>query len=75
MFRRSKYVVGENIRRYRKEKGWTQYDLAKAMGTSQSTVYLSEHAKRNINCDMVDQFADALGILPVYLFEDWSDGE
>ena len=54
-------VIGETIEQMRLEKGWTQGDLAEAVGTSQSAIHRMEKGSQNISLEMVKKLSEALG--------------
>ena len=54
-------VIGETIEQMRLEKGWTQDDLAEAVGTSQSAIHRMEKGNQNISLEMVKKLSEALG--------------
>lgn len=53
--------IGQKIQSCRKEKGWTQDELAKKMGISRATVAQYEAGKRKPKYETIVRFADALG--------------
>jgi len=57
-----KETIGQRILRLRKEKGYTQIDLANAIGISQILVSNYERGRLRINHEMVIRFAMALGV-------------
>lgn len=57
--------VGENIRKYRKEKGLTQSELAHKTSLALSTIQRYEKGHRQPTMQVLQKIADALGI-PVY---------
>lgn len=60
--------IGERIRNKRKEKGWSQRDLAEKMGYSNhSTVGKIETGKVDLPQSKVVQFAEVLGVSVAYL--------
>ena len=54
-------VIGETIEQMRLEKGWTQDELAKAVGSSQSAVHRIEKGGQNISLEMIKKLSEALG--------------
>lgn len=54
-------VIGETIEQMRLEKGWTQYDLAQAAGSSQSAIHRIEKGGQNISLEMIKKLSEALG--------------
>ena len=54
-------VIGETIEQMRLEKGWTQGDLANAVGSSQSAIHRIEKGGQNISLEMVKKLSEALG--------------
>lgn len=63
MVKNSKYqqLVGETIERLRIKKGWTQEDLAKAVGSSQSAIHRIEKGGQNVSLLMINKLSRALG--------------
>ena len=53
--------IGEAIMRLRLEKGWTQAELARRAGTSQSAVHRIEKGLQNVSLDMVKRLSDVFG--------------
>lgn len=73
MRKNTQKVVAENVMKYRKEKGLTQYELGIRCGwASNSIVNYIEKGTRNIRLDKLDKLADALEISVIDLVEDWS---
>jgi transcriptional regulator with XRE-family HTH domain len=60
--------VGEEVKRLRQAKGWTQEQLAVYAGSSQPTVNLLEAGKRNPSAATLDKLARALKVEVVDLF-------
>src|ERR671910_3783346 len=60
--------VGEEVKRLRQAKGWTQEQLAVYAGSSQPTVNLLEAGKRNPSAATLDKLARALEVEVVDLF-------
>ena len=60
--------VGEEVKRLRQAKGWTQEQLAVYAGSSQPTVNLLETGKRNPSAATLEKIARALEVEVVDLF-------
>ena len=60
-------VIGETIEHMRLEKDWTQEDLAKAVGTSQSAIHRIEKGRQNISLEMIKKLSEALGKQILYI--------
>ena len=60
--------VGEEVKRLRQAKGWTQEQLAVYAGSSQPTVNLLEAGKRNPSASTLEKLARALEVEVVDLF-------
>ncbi len=54
--------LGENIKKYRKEKGLTQTELAIKSDLSKNAIYNYENNKRVPNIDILNKIASALQI-------------
>lgn len=57
-------TVGQNIRRLRTMRGWTQEVLAEAAGVHRTYVGSVERGERNMGLDNLERFAEALGVSP-----------
>ena len=53
--------IGAVIERLRIQKGWTQADLAKAVGSSQSAIHRIEKGNQNVSLEMLNKLSDKLG--------------
>lgn len=62
MRRKLKYVVGENIRRIRFQRGLTQEQLAEELGMSVRYLAGVERGERNLSLDTLDDLAARLGV-------------
>lgn len=60
--------VGKRIEMARKQKGWTQFDLAANLDMSRGAVCHYETGAREPSLTMLDQLADTLGVTMDYLF-------
>ena len=57
------YIIGQNIRKYRKQKGWSQKDLSDAADIDRANISGIENGERGVmNCVMLKRFARALGV-------------
>lgn len=54
-------VIGETIAHMREEKGWTQEELAKAVGTSQSAIHRIEKGGQNVSLEMIKKLSEVFG--------------
>lgn len=54
-------VIGETITHMREEKGWTQGELAKAVGTSQSAIHRMEKGGQNVSLEMIKKLSEVFG--------------
>lgn len=59
---RGKEPIGERIARLRKEKGFTQAELAEKMGTLRVLISDYERGKLRVHGEMMARFAVALGV-------------
>ncbi|MBQ7802831.1 UDP-N-acetylglucosamine 1-carboxyvinyltransferase [Candidatus Saccharibacteria bacterium] len=53
--------IGEAIERARLERGWTQAELARRAGTSQSAIHRIEKGQQNVSLDMIKKLSEVLG--------------
>lgn len=72
--------LGNNIKKYRKEAGLTQKDLAEILGVAIGTIQQYELGKRQPRLEMINRIAGALGIgirrlYPDFQMEDWKQTE
>jgi len=68
-------TVGENIRRIRKEKGYTQKQLADKCKMYESQIRKYELGKANPKLETIDKIANALGVAITKIKEDISWNE
>jgi len=54
--------VGDNIRKYRTEKGWTQEELADHAGLHRAYIGQIERGEKNIGLKNLEIICDALGV-------------
>lgn len=59
-----------NVRRYRKEKGWTQKELSEKTRISRNTISKLENDKVDVITNItMERLARALGVTQAQLFE------
>lgn len=54
-------VIGETIEHMRLEKEWTQEELARMVGTSQSAIHRIEKGAQNVSLEMIKKLSEAFG--------------
>ncbi len=54
-------AIGRVVERLRTEKGWTQSQLAEAIGSSQSAIHRIEKGRQNISLEITKKLSRALG--------------
>lgn len=54
-------AIGRVVERLRNEKGWTQAQLAEAIGSSQSAIHRIEKGRQNVSLDLTKKLSAALG--------------
>ena len=60
-------TFGRNVRQTRKERGWTQEQLAFEAGVKRAYLSEVENGQRNVSLDVVEKLAKALGVAPEIL--------
>lgn len=74
MGRSIKYVVADNIKKYRKEQGLSMTKLATICGwTSSDMIFNIENYKRGMNLATLEKIAEGLNVKVIDLVEDWED--
>lgn len=53
---------GQRLARFRRERGWTQVELAERVGITQTLLSDYERGKLRLNADMIVRFSNALEI-------------
>jgi len=61
--------LGINVQKYRREKGWSQEELAFESGLHRTYISGVERGVRNPTVEVVGKIAGSLGIGPSKLFE------
>ncbi|MEH2470521.1 transcriptional regulator with XRE-family HTH domain [Nitrobacteraceae bacterium AZCC 2161] len=62
-------ALGRNVRQFRKEKGWTQDELAAKLKVEQTAISLIENCRANPTLQMLESLAATFGVEFVELFE------
>lgn len=68
-------ILGNNIRKLRNKKGWSQTFLADRLDISTSFVTLVESGQRGMSLSLVEDIASLFDIPIPYLFTDHEDSE
>lgn len=58
----------EKMKKIRKERGWTQKELAKILGVDWTTIWNYEHAKRKPHYDVLTNLVKKAFVDPAELF-------
>jgi transcriptional regulator with XRE-family HTH domain len=53
---------GDNVKRLRKDKGWSQEDLAEKAGLHRTYIGSIERSERNVSLLNIERIAGALGV-------------
>lgn len=65
------YILGQNIRKYRIQKGWSQADLSIAADVDRADISKYENGSKGLmSCSMLRRFAKALGVSMDALMEE-----
>ena len=54
-------LIGETVEHMRLERGWTQEELAKMVGSSQSAIHRIEKGGQNVSLGMIKKLSEAFG--------------
>lgn len=64
--------IGERLRAYRNQKGWSQEELAERAGVHPTYIGQLERGEKNATIESISRVSDALGIPLSVLFENIS---
>jgi transcriptional regulator with XRE-family HTH domain len=56
------HIIGQNIRLLRKQKGWTQSDLAEKLDCTQEVIAYYENGERTPPANKIPLFANLFGV-------------
>ena len=66
-----KILFGEQVRRIRLERGWSQEHLADVAELDRSYVGCIERGERNVSIENICKLTEALEVSPAKLFDWW----
>ena len=66
--------LGQNVRRLREAKGWSQEDFADRAGIHRTYVSDIERGRRNPTITVVERLAEPLGVSPGSLMDEVTAG-
>lgn len=65
------YILGQNIRKYQIQKGWSQVDFSIAVDVDRADISKYENGSKGLmSCSMLRRFAKALGVSMDALMEE-----
>ena len=59
-----KFIVAQNVRKFRKEKGWSQEELASRCGLHRTYIGAIERSERNITLETLERLSKTLKCTP-----------
>jgi transcriptional regulator with XRE-family HTH domain len=68
MVKRKRQLLAKNVRRLRRARGWTQYDLAEAANVRQALISQIENGAANPTLETLERLAAAFGAKLADLF-------
>ena len=66
-------VLGNNVRRLRNRKGWSQIFLADRLDVSVSFISIIESGQRGVSLQLIEDIANVFEVPVPYLFTDYDD--
>lgn len=63
-----KSVVGDNIRKLRRERGWTQSFVAESVGVTAPFLTMIESGQRGMSIDFLESISELFDVPPAALF-------
>ncbi len=67
---RTQPIQKNRLKKLRRARRWSQYDVERASGISQAKLSLLERSFRALTAEDVEILADVFGVSPADLFED-----
>ena len=67
-------ILARNLRRLRRQRGWSQEQLAARAGLHRTYVGAVERGERNIGLDNIGRLAWALDVSPAALLSEYDEG-
>lgn len=61
--------IGQNLHRFREQRGWTQAELAARVGVHRVTVAALEGGRKTVSLDLLERLARALRVRPGRLLD------
>lgn len=68
-------LIGQNVRAFREERGWSQEQLAFEAGLHRTYVSGIERGVRNPTATVIERLAITLKVKPSALFANWQSPE
>lgn len=63
-----KSIVGDNIRKLRRERGWTQAFVAESLGVTAPFMTMIESGQRGMSIDFIENISEFFDVPPASLF-------
>lgn len=63
-----KSIVGDNIRKLRRERGWTQVFVAESLGVTAPFLTMIESGQRGMSIDFIESISELFDVPPAVLF-------
>lgn len=67
--------IGERIKKLRKARGFTQFDLAEKVGLAESTISLLEAGKRKPSLQAINKLAEIFNVDPAHFITTDNESE
>ncbi|AEE17287.1 helix-turn-helix domain-containing protein [Treponema brennaborense] len=68
-----KIIVGDNIRRLRREYGWTQAYVAENLGVTAPFLTMIESGQRGMSLDLIEKLSELFDVPAASFFVQYSD--
>ncbi len=70
-----KSIVGDNIRKLRRERGWTQAFVAESLGVTAPFLTMIESGQRGMSIDFIESISEFFDVPPASLFSNEERGK